>query len=86
MPIYELPYPSIGKVPEVPNYWIQTEKMGKIRIMNITESGLIIIYFDNQSIELDSGSNWRMLGKCDELRIENFGFIDKKTNERTLKK
>ncbi len=84
-PIYGLPYPSIGKTSEVPNYWVQTEEMGKIQIMNITESGLLVVYFDNQSIELASGSNWSKLGQCSELRIENHGYLDKKTNEKTLK-
>ncbi len=85
-PIYELPYPSIGKASKVPNYWTQIEEMSKIQIMNITKSGLLVVYFDNQSIELASGSNWRKLRQCSELHIENFGFIDKKTNERILKK
>jgi hypothetical protein len=84
-PIYGSPYPSMGKASNVPDYWTQTGEMGKIQIMNITETGLLVVYFDNQSIELASGNNWRKLGQCSELRIENFGFIDKKTNGETLK-
>ncbi len=84
-PIYELPYSSIGKVSKVPNYWTRTEEMSKIQIMNITESGLLVVYFENLSIELVPGSNWSKLGQCNELRIENFGYLDKNTNDRTLK-
>lgn len=85
-PIYEFPYPSIGKTSEVPNYWAQTEEMSKIHIMNITDIGLLVVNFENQSIELTPGSNWSKLGECSKLRIENFGYLDKNTNDRTLKR
>lgn len=84
-PIYELPYSSIGKSSKVPNYWTQTGEMSKINIMNITESGLLVVYFENQSIELATGNNWSKLEQCSEFRIENFGYLDKNTNDITLK-
>lgn len=84
-PIYRLPYSSIGKASTVPNYWTQTEEMGKISIINISESGLLVIYFENRSIELAPGGNWNKLEQCIEIRIENFGYLDKNTNNITLK-
>lgn len=77
-PIYSLPYSSIGKTATVPNYWSQSEEMKKIKIANVNESGLLVIYYDNQTIELLPGDNWsQQIRECGErIRIENHGFIN----------
>ena len=77
-PIYRLPYSSIGKRVTVPNYWTYIDEFGNVQIINITESGLLFVNFDNQTIKLSPGNSWNKQFRppCSErIRIVNHGFI-----------
>lgn len=77
-PIYGLPYSSIGKRVQVPNYWTYMDEFGKVQIINITQSGMLFVNFDNQSIKLSPGNSWnnQIRPPCGErIRITNHGFI-----------
>jgi hypothetical protein len=86
-PICGLPYsfhlrPGYGH-----GYSVDLSEVGEIQVADVTGSGLLVIRFDNQSVRLSPGDDWsKQVGSCGErIYIVNHGFLDKKTNDRTLR-
>ncbi len=74
-PVYVLPHFSIGKTPY---HWIDVDAFRKVQVTSITESGLLVFNFDNQTIRLAPGNSWnkQIRPPCGErIRIENHGFL-----------
>nr|QNO44363.1 hypothetical protein MMKKNJAF_00005 [Methanosarcinales archaeon ANME-2c ERB4] len=78
-PVYEVPHSFYL------SYSTDLSAVGKIDVMNITRSGLLVIHFDDQNIGLAPGADWsRQVGLGGErICITNHGFLDKDTNNKT---
>ncbi|MEA3324759.1 MAG: hypothetical protein U9Q37_06430 [Euryarchaeota archaeon] len=78
-PVYGVPYSFYL------SYSTDMSAIGKIDMISITRTGLLVIHFDGEDIGLAPGDDWsRQVGVCGEqIYIINHGFLDKSTNNKT---
>ena len=86
-PIDSLPYSFYLRPGHGHGYSVDLTAVGEVYVMDTTDSGLLVIGFADRTISLSPGNGWgKEIGSCGErIYMVNHGFLDKKTNNETLR-
>jgi hypothetical protein len=84
-PVYTVPHSFYLRPGSGHGYSTNLSAIGIISVTDITKTGLLVIYLDDQNIRLAPGDDWSsQVGLCGEqIYITNHGFLDRSANNKT---